>query len=88
MGAGAPFPERLCGTFEDRMTEAGHAVEGLCGARSGLRRGLCDCIPLLTTLPFGHARRYALCGPGWPEAAYLGFWENMLRTKGWLTARP
>ena len=61
MGAGAPFPERLCGTFEDRMTEAGHAVEGLCGARSGLRRGLCDYIPLLTTLPFGHARRYALC---------------------------
>ena len=20
--------------------------------------------------------------PSWPEAAYLGFWENMLRTKG------
>ena len=32
MGAGAPFPERLCGTFEDRTTEAGHAVEGLWGS--------------------------------------------------------
>ena len=23
--------------------------------------------------------------PSWPEAAYLGFWENILRTKGRLT---